>query len=50
MKPEVGLGVVLVALFALIGAQCWAQCSAPCDSLGWMPVKELPARCLGTLR
>lgn len=38
------IGVVVV----LAGFLLW-RCDAPCSSLGWMPIKELPARCLKEL-
>ncbi|MFF8942856.1 hypothetical protein ACF1A5_11405 [Streptomyces sp. NPDC014864] len=39
----IAFGVVLV-VFVIVGT--WVRVSAPCSSLGWLPVKDVPARCL----
>lgn len=28
----------------------WVRATAPCKDLGWLPVKEIPARCLTFVR
>jgi hypothetical protein len=38
-------GTVALVLVLLVGA-FYMACFAPCDVLGWMPVKDIPARCL----
>jgi hypothetical protein len=37
---------VLVFVFLMLAASAYVACEAPCASLGWVPVKDLPARCL----
>lgn len=39
---------VLFILFAVLSAAVgiWIAFAAPCDSIDWMPVAEIPARCL----
>ena len=38
---------VLVAFAVVVlGAMSYGACWAPCDELGWLPVKDMPARCL----
>lgn len=36
--------LVLIVLGLAFAA--WVAFFAPCKSLGWMPIKDLPARCL----
>jgi hypothetical protein len=33
-------------VLAILLAGAYVACAAPCESLGWMPLKDLPARCL----
>jgi hypothetical protein len=36
-----GLFIVLVVALSI-----WVRTSVPCNKLGWLPVKDVPARCL----
>jgi hypothetical protein len=36
----------LVALVVAVTFAVWVRWFAPCDALGWLPVAEIPARCL----
>ena len=38
------IAAACIAAWALLGV--WVTFYASCDSIGWVPVKDLPARCL----
>lgn len=38
--------LVLVAIPVLIVLSIWLSVFAPCKYVDWMPVKDVPARCL----
>lgn len=42
MRPIAGA----LALFLLALAGVWVNVAAPCSALDWMPVRDIPARCL----
>jgi hypothetical protein len=46
----IGYVVLFVLILALIGFAVVMRFTAPCKDLGWMPVKDLPARCLTFVR
>lgn len=42
-----GFGFLFVlALIVTAVAGAYMSCEADCDNLGWMPAKDVPARCL----
>jgi len=48
IRREDWLAWPLMVLFSavLVVSAIYVSCLADCDSLGWMPLKDLPARCL----
>lgn len=46
----VGVALFTVLVVIGIGFSVWARYYAPCHALGWMPVKDVPARCLTFVR
>lgn len=40
------LFLMCLIAFAILAFPVWTNFIADCDSLGWMPVKDLPARCV----
>lgn len=43
LPPLIVFGVIAL----VIGAIVFVRVAAPCSVLDWMPVKDVPARCLG---
>ena len=46
MKIDRALLLIFVSFPVALALGAWVTFFAPCSSLGWVPVKDLPARCL----